>query len=803
MFRLLDSDNLVPPVWKNGETSQFHVFNPTIARGPDGTCLCCYRVVDVERRIRRIAGCKLSQDFSIINDSVVAISDLIRFGQPETLNDRSLTWHADPRLFVLRGRLYMTWNDGENRPQNHQFMVELDPHTLQPRGGAREIVADMPRRKIEKNWMFFELAGEVYCIYSMQPHVVLRVDLDDEALVRCMPHSEHHWGSEYSKQFGVLRGGAQPLPAGDKLLMIAHSSYVADGGRKYVMCCYAFDPKPPFRVTGCSRTPYKLHNPRGGHFSLAKLNPHKILEIVYPVGAVMQEAGRVAVSYGINDEVCALATLEMADLLAELRPVKKLPPVKAKTDAPGSTAAVNAVRPSLLSRLADFSRRFFPQSRVINADQPRLESQTSGYPPPSIPVYWWDSAGKLLDRGGERRFEHGNFGDLASRDIVARLAGQTVRQARPGERRLLSTGSVIHLARTGDIVWGSGSKGDKQAFDNVKHLDVYAVRGPLTADLLKSSGIDTSKLSVLFDPGCLIGELYKEELARHDVAANAHYGKIRIVPHFRDDLILRRENPHLIDHIVSVDCQPLDMARNLLGAEAVYSSSLHGIIFAEALGIPAYWLRSKSGEDQFKFHDYYYGTGRYDVKVFDDLADALKASPMPLPQFRVREYLDTFPAKALAGLARSGIMAGDNVRLAKMSADTLAHLVTVEPQARPGKEGLWITAAEASLRTVVHADRACRARLALRARPFNPVQLKTGQTTTVAVNNAPKRTIKWAPGAINPVTVNATIPLKEGANLVELAIISKHAVTPRSLGLDGPSDRLAVCLLEFGTTVSE
>jgi hypothetical protein len=191
------------------------------------------------------------------------------------------------------------------------------------------------------------------------------------------------------------------------------------------------------------------------------------------------------------------------------------------------------------------------------------------------------------------------------------------------------------------------------------------------------------------------------------------------------------------------------------------------------------------------------------VKVFDDLADALKASPMPLPSFRIREYLDTFPTQALAGIARSAVMVGDNFRLARTSADTLAHLVTIEPQARLGKEGLWITAKEARLRTVVHADRACRAKLVLRTRPFNPPQFKTAQTTTVAVNSATKQTIKWTRGAIDPVTVNATIPLKEGANLVELAIISKHAVTPRSLGLDGPSDRLAVCLLEFGTTVIE
>lgn len=45
----------------------------------------------------------------------------------------------------------------------------------------------------------------------------------------------------------------------------------------------------------------------------------------------------------------------------------------------------------------------------------------------------------------------------------------------------------------------------------------------------------------------------------------------------------------------------------------VYSSSLHGIILAEAYGVPAVMFRSYDKSVDFKYLDYYASTGRYDV----------------------------------------------------------------------------------------------------------------------------------------------------------------------------------------------
>lgn len=88
---------------------------------------------------------------------------------------------------------------------------------------------------------------------------------------------------------------------------------------------------------------------------------------------------------------------------------------------------------------------------------------------------------------------------------------------------------------------------------------------------------------------------------------------------------------------------PLDFIKCIQDAESVISSSLHGIIFAESLGIPAKWLSTINGEDELKYYDYYFGTDRYNVKRFITIDSALKSEPMELPKFRFEEYIKTFP----------------------------------------------------------------------------------------------------------------------------------------------------------------
>ncbi len=53
-----------------------------------------------------------------------------------------------------------------------------------------------------------------------------------------------------------------------------------------------------------------------------------------------------------------------------------------------------------------------------------------------------------------------------------------------------------------------------------------------------------------------------------------------------------------------------EVIRKILDSEFVISSSLHGLIIADAFGVPSRLLKITDTEPLFKYRDYYEGTGR-------------------------------------------------------------------------------------------------------------------------------------------------------------------------------------------------
>ncbi|WP_189690564.1 polysaccharide pyruvyl transferase family protein [Pseudorhodoferax aquiterrae] len=232
---------------------------------------------------------------------------------------------------------------------------------------------------------------------------------------------------------------------------------------------------------------------------------------------------------------------------------------------------------------------------------------------------------------------HRNFGDHLARVLVTKILadhGHVIEESVPAPRRLLTIGSVVHFGRTGDVVWGSGVNG--KATDDTHHryadLDVRAVRGPLTREFLMQRGIDVPE--IYGDPALLLPHVFP---GRFRADPRKRYA---VVPNLHD---LKKLQEEKVQHLVS----PLDSWNNcvkqILQAELVISSSLHGIVIAEAYGIPARYVRYTETEKPFKYNDYMMGTGRAEMEAAKSIEEALEMGGMAGPRFDPKPLLDAFP----------------------------------------------------------------------------------------------------------------------------------------------------------------
>ncbi|MDT9593464.1 polysaccharide pyruvyl transferase family protein [Nocardioides zeae] len=247
-----------------------------------------------------------------------------------------------------------------------------------------------------------------------------------------------------------------------------------------------------------------------------------------------------------------------------------------------------------------------------------------------VPVFRW-----LPQRHAEAPDEQPeNFGDsLALVVVEAALRHLGVERPVDRSRRLLSIGSVLQYARAGDVVWGTGING-KVTQDPVGTdvLDVRAVRGPLTRARLAELGVWAPE--VYGDPALLLPHLFPETRAW----AGEKKRRRVIVPNLHDW-------PTYAEHpdAVSPYLPPMDVVREIASAELVVASSLHGLIVADALGVPARPLQPQA-EDRFKYDDYARGTGRDPFELAADLDAADALGPVPAPDWDPAPLLDAFPA---------------------------------------------------------------------------------------------------------------------------------------------------------------
>jgi len=213
-----------------------------------------------------------------------------------------------------------------------------------------------------------------------------------------------------------------------------------------------------------------------------------------------------------------------------------------------------------------------------------------------INLAWWNGAGGS------------NWGDAISPVIAAQISGgrkiNYVSPSDPSETfRYYSVGSIIPPSSPASEIWGSGCMHDAQ---HVQHRPkkIHAVRGPLTRQVFLRSGIECPE--VYGDPALLYPRFYRPQIKK------TH--RLGIVPHYIDSQhswvqkIRAKEGAKVINILGGIN----HVVDEILSCECIVSSSLHGLIAADAYGIPALWieLSDKVAGGGFKFRDYFMSIGR-------------------------------------------------------------------------------------------------------------------------------------------------------------------------------------------------
>ena len=197
-----------------------------------------------------------------------------------------------------------------------------------------------------------------------------------------------------------------------------------------------------------------------------------------------------------------------------------------------------------------------------------------------VPAYWWDG--------------HPNFGDDLTPWLLPAYGVVPVHRM-PQQALLAGVGSVLEFLphEFDGVIWGSGLMGD--APHPLPHARVLAVRGPLTRDRIGAAG------TIAFgDPGLLVSRRMHRPTARWAVGFVPH-GHHRSHPGFA---VLAATTPG--SRVVNVHESARRAVREIAACRVIVTTSLHGLVTADAFGIPAVWTSLDpplSGGD-FKFRDY-------------------------------------------------------------------------------------------------------------------------------------------------------------------------------------------------------
>ncbi|WP_119083963.1 polysaccharide pyruvyl transferase family protein [Altererythrobacter sp. B11] len=243
-----------------------------------------------------------------------------------------------------------------------------------------------------------------------------------------------------------------------------------------------------------------------------------------------------------------------------------------------------------------------------------------------------------------------NVGDRLNEFILPLVSGRKILKVHGNAvSHLRAIGSVVGSAGPRSRIWGSGSIDGAIPKRPIKAKNVFAVRGPLTRGVLEAATGQRLEGIPMGDPALLMPKYYP-------TGADKRFA-VGIVPHFSDEEEMRNMVNMLGSKdviIINVRQNPTSFVDLIVQCDLILSSSLHGLILADAYQIPNTRIlgRKKLLGGNFKFDDYYATTfgPQTPPLIAQDIAsfrEAVRCAPANcrVHDFRgdLKHLLDQFP----------------------------------------------------------------------------------------------------------------------------------------------------------------
>lgn len=241
-----------------------------------------------------------------------------------------------------------------------------------------------------------------------------------------------------------------------------------------------------------------------------------------------------------------------------------------------------------------------------------------------------------------------NLGDTLSPVIVGWMLerkGLSLSTPVGTTKHLLALGSLLGRGVFDATVWGTGIL-ETSTLSRLKHqkgvrtYDIRAVRGPKTREMLLKYGFPCP--ATYGDPAVLLPRMVSASLRRGPASS----GPVGVIFHRTTDL----SNMTLPSYCKRISIETADyrgFIEQLTSCSRIVSESLHGVILAEAFGVPAraFFVGTRVSSCLFKYEDWYASTARPQSTFAHSLEEVLDVPSLALPELdsMAKTLMDAFP----------------------------------------------------------------------------------------------------------------------------------------------------------------